>query len=330
MKSRVGTALRAFAHPTFAFAVLAALATPATAQDYPTRPIRALTATGAGGTSDIFMRLIGEEMQKHWGQPIIVENRPGGAMTIGGRACAEAPHDGYTVCILPVETLAYNQFLFKKIPYDPEKDFEPITNPFFNTQVLVASAALGVKTLADLAALSKRQPGTLSYAVPSVSLTVFMDKWKAETGADLVRVPFRGGAEAVNGVLTGATPVAFFGLANWIPHIRNGTVRALAIDAAQRSPLFPDVPTLAELGYGKNLTRVYFGIVAPAGTPQPIIHKLSDEIARIGSDPEFRRKRLIEMGLEPVFSTPEEFGKFLIDDRATSLRVVKESGLQPQ
>src|SRR5215467_2431184 len=136
---------------------------PAMAQDYPVRPIRALTATSAGGTSDIFMRLIGEEIHRRWGQPIIVENRPGGGMTIGGRACAEAPNDGYTICILPVETLAYNPFLFKKLPYDPDKDFAPITNPFFNTQVLVASAALNVDTLDALAAFSKARPGTLSY-----------------------------------------------------------------------------------------------------------------------------------------------------------------------
>jgi tripartite-type tricarboxylate transporter receptor subunit TctC len=302
----------------------------ASAQDYPTRPIRVITATSAGGTSDIFMRVLGDEVLKHWGQPIIVENRPGGNMMIGGHACAAAPNDGYTICILPVETLSYNPFLYKNVPYDPQKDFVPITNPFFNTQVLVASATLDVRSLADLAALSKRKPGTLSYTVPSVSLALVMDKWKAKAGADLVRVPFRGGAEAVNGVLTGATPVAFFGLANWLPQIRSGTVRPLAVDSAQRSPLIPDVPTLAELGWGDNLTRIYFGIMAPAGTPPAITHKLATEIARIGAIPEFRQKRLIDMGLEPVFSTPEEFAEFLKRDRAISERVVKESGLQPQ
>ena len=327
---RVGTALRAFAHPTIVAAVIALSCASAIADDYPSRPIRVITATSAGGTSDIFMRVLGDEVLKHWGQPIIVENRPGGSMMIGGHACAAAPNDGYTICILPVETLSYNQFLFRSVPYDPQKDFVPITNPFFNTQALVASSTLGADTLAGLAALSKRKPGTLSYTVPSVALALFMDKWKAVTGADLVRVPFRGGGEAVNGMLTGATPVAFFGLANWIAQIRSGAVRALAIDAPQRSPLIPDVPTLTELGYGDNLTRVYFGIVAPAGTSSAITHKLAAEIARIGAIPEFRQKRLIEMGLEPVFSTPEEFATFLQQDRAISARVVQESGLLPQ
>jgi tripartite-type tricarboxylate transporter receptor subunit TctC len=308
----------------------AAPAVLAVAQDYPSRPIRALTATSAGGTSDIFMRLIGEEIHRRWGQPIIVENRPGGGMTIGGRACAEAPNDGYTICILPVETLAYNQFLFKKLPYDPDKDFAPITNPFFNTQVLVVSAALGVKSIDALAAYSKAKPGTLSYTVPSVPLGLFMDRWKEKSGADLVKIPFKGGAEAVNGVLSGSSPVAFFGLANWISHIRSGAVIPLAVDGDARSALLPDVPILRELGYGGPLTRVYFGIVAPAGTPKPIIGKLHDEIARIGGDPAFRQSRLIEAGLEPVFDTPEEFAAFLKEDRARSERIVRESGLQPQ
>ncbi len=130
----------------------------ALAQDYPARPIRALTATSAGGTSDVFMRVLGEEVRKRWGQPIVVENRPGGAMNVGGRACADAANDGYTICILPPETLAYNQFLFKQIPFDPEKDFAPITNPFFATQVMVANAALNVHSLAELPRCRRRSP----------------------------------------------------------------------------------------------------------------------------------------------------------------------------
>ena len=300
------------------------------AQDYPTRPIRALTATSAGGTSDVFMRVLGDEVQKRLGQPIVVENRPGGAMNVGGRACAEAANDGYTICILPAETLAYNEFLFKEIPYNPEKDFAPVTNPFFTTQVLVANAALNVHTLPELAALSKAKPKTLSYTAASIPLIAFMNKWTQDTAADIVKVPFRGGAEAVNGVMGGSTPVAFFGLANWLSFIRNGTVTALAVDSKTRSPLLPDVPTLTELGYGGDLTRLYFGIVAPAGTPDPIIHKLRDVFAKIGDDPEFRQKRMIDMALEPVFDTPEQFSVFLKQDRAASARIVKEAGMEPQ
>jgi len=307
-----------------------AFALPAFAEDYPARPIRALTATSAGGTSDVFMRVLGEEVRKRWGQPIVVENRPGGAMNVGGRACAEAANDGYTICILPAETLAYNQFLFKQIPYDPDKDFAPVTNPFFTTQVLVVNAALNVHSLAELAALSKQKRSTLSYTAASIPLIAFMDKWGKTTGADIVKVPFKGGAEAVNGVMGGSTPVAFFGLANWLSFIRNGSVTALAVDSKTRSPLLPDVPTLTELGYGDSLTRLYFGIVAPANTPQPIIHKLRDAFAAIGDDPEFRQKRMIDVALEPVFDTPEAFGRFLKEDRAASARIVQEAGMEPQ
>jgi tripartite-type tricarboxylate transporter receptor subunit TctC len=309
---------------------LIAACAPTLAQDYPARPIRALTATSAGGTSDVFMRVLGEEVRKRWGQPIVVENRPGGAMNVGGRACAEAANDGYTICILPPETLAYNQFLFKQIPYDPAKDFAPVTNPFFATQVMVANATLNVHSLADLAALSKAKPGTLSYTAASIPLIAFMDKWAKATGADIVKVPFRGGAEAVNNVLGGSTPVAFFGLTNWLNFIRDGTVNALVVDSKHRSPLLPDVPTLTELGYGDNLTLLYFGIVAPGGTPQPIVRKLRDEFALIGGDSEFRQKRMIDVALEPVFDTPEEFDRFLKEDRAASARLVRESGMEPQ
>ena len=170
----------------------------------------------------------------------------------------------------------------------------------------------------------------MSYTVPSVPLALFMERWKETSGADLVRVPFKGGAEAVNGVLSLATPIAFFGLANWISHIRSGSVTALAVDGEKRSPLLPDVPTLRDLGYRGPLTRVYFGIVAPAGTAKPILAKLRQEIARIGNEATFRQQRLIEAGLEPVFDTPEDFARFLKEDRARSAQIVKESGLAPQ
>ena len=169
----------------------------------------------AGGTQDVFMRALGEDLRKRLGQPLVIENRPGGNFNIGARACAEAPPDGYTICMLPNEALVYNKLLFKKIPYDPEKDFAPVTNPFFATQAIVANADLKVKSLAELAALSKAKPKTMSYIAPGLPLWVFMENFKKLTGADMVRVPFRGGGETVNGVLSGTTPVAFSGLSNW-------------------------------------------------------------------------------------------------------------------
>jgi tripartite-type tricarboxylate transporter receptor subunit TctC len=310
------------------FAALCCLAAlPAAAEDYPTRPIRAITATSAGGTSDVYMRELGEELRKAWGQSVIVENRPGGGLNVGGRFCAEARPDGYNICILPVETLVFNEFMYRSIPFKPAEDFVPIANPFFDTQVLVVNSSLKVKSLPELAALSKAKPKTLSYVTPSVPLYVYMETWKKQSGADIVWVPFRGGGEATNALLSGVTPVAFFGLPNMIQYIRAGKLTALAVDGDKRSALLPDVPTLRELGYKGPLTQVYFGIVAPKGTPAPIVEKLSKEINRINKEPWFRKKYLTDVGLVPIEDTPAQFAKFLAADRAQAERIVKDSGL---
>ncbi len=310
--------------------VVLVCAVPSSAQDYPTRPVRAIVAVGPGGTADIVTRVLGDELHKRWGQPLVVENRAGGASNIGARACAEAPPDGYTICVLSGEPLAYNQFLFKKLSFDPSKDFEPITNLFFNTQALVVNASLNVHTVDELVTLSKAKAGTLSYTAPSPPLMLYLEKLKRERGADWVGIPFRGGGETTNAVLSGSTPIAFLGLQNFIPHLQAGSMRGLATDSAQRVSLFPDIPTLAELGYRGNLTRVYFGLVAPAGTPKPIIDRIREDVARIGGEVAFRQKQFLARALEPILDTPAEFARFLTENRAVSERVVKEAGLQPQ
>ena len=227
---------------------------PATAQDYPARPIRVITVTSAGGTSDIFMRALADEMQKGLGQPIVIENRPGGAFNIGARACAEAAPDGYTICILPGEPMVFSQFLFKSLAYDPAA-FEPVTQLFTIVQALVVSKALNVKTLSELVALSKAKPGTLSYSTGSVPFGVFFDRIKRETGADIVRVPFRGGGEAVNALLIGRDAGR---LSRHLQRARRrwraGLVTGLMVDSDKRSPLFPDIPTIPE-ATGKEFRR---------------------------------------------------------------------------
>lgn len=309
-------------------ALLAASAL-ANAQGYPSKPIRIITANSAGGTSDIFVRAMGEELQKRLGQTVIVENRPGGGMNISGRACAEASNDGYTICILPNEVLTLNEFTFKSIPYNPEKDFEPITNAFINTQVLVVSSALNVNSLDQLAALSKAKSGTLSYSVLAIPMQITFENWKKQTGADIIMVPSRGGADMVTGLLTGTTPIAIVGLPNFISHIRSGAVKALAVNSEKRSPLFPDVPTLGELGF-PNLAPVFFGFVAPAGTAKPIVQKLYQDIVTIGNDPAFRQKRLLDIGIVPVFDTPEQFNAYIKAQRANGKKMIEESGFQPR
>jgi tripartite-type tricarboxylate transporter receptor subunit TctC len=304
-------------------------ALPARAEDYPTRALHIITANSVGGTSDIFVRALADKLQLRLGQPIVVENRPGGNMTIAGRACADAVSDGYTICLLPNETLTFNQFTYKSIPYDPEKDFAPITNAFINTQVMVVSTALNVGSLDELAQLSKAKRGTLSYSALAIPMQITIENWKKKSGADLVHVPVRGGADMVNGLLTGTTPVAIVGLPNFIAYIRDGSVKALAVDSDARSPLFPDVPTWRELGF-PNLASVYFAFVAPAGTPKTIIAKLHDEIVAIGNEPTFRQARLIDIGVVPVFDMPEHLAHYLGEQRANGAKLIRESGFEPR
>ncbi len=181
----------------------------------PNKPIHVLTTSSAGGISDIFMRVLGEELHKSLGQPIIIENRPGGAGNIATRACTEAAPDGYTICIINADPLIYNQYLFKNLPFDPEK-VTPIINLFHLIQVLVINSDLKAKTVDQLIATSREKPGTLSYLTASIPCVVYMDSLKNEKGADWVRVPFKGGGEATNAILGGSTPIGLLGLGNVI------------------------------------------------------------------------------------------------------------------
>lgn len=313
-----------------ALASVLPLITPALAQDYPTRPIRVLMGATAGGISDIFMRAINDELQKQWGQPLIVENRAGAAFNLAAKACADAAPDGYTVCVLPAGVLTFNRFLFKQIPFDPEKSFAPISNLFFITQVMAVNASLSVKTLADLAALSKAKPGTLSYAAPALSHALFVESFKKDTGADMIKVPFKGGGDAVNGLLSGTTPTVLMGLGNVLSLIEGGKATALLVDGDERSPLLPDVPTIGETGYKGDITRAYFGLVAPAGTPAAVVDKWASAMAKIVADPAFQDRHVTKRGLESAVDGPAAFAQFLEQDRKAAERVVKASDVQPQ
>ena len=317
-----------------AFLVAAALAPLASAsaqvQDYPNRPIRAITTTSAGGLSDLFMRALGEELRVRMGQPLIVENRPGGAMNVGTRACTESPPDGYTICITNADAMAYNQFLFKKLPFDPETQLQPITNAFHLIHMLVVNSDLGVKNVDELIALSKAKPGTLSYLAPGPPLFLYMETLKKERGADWVRVPFRGGGDAVNAILGGSTPIALFGEGNVIGHIRAGTMTPLVMMNNIRSPNFPNVPLLEETGYSGPPSRSWYGLFVPAGTPRPIVDRLHKEITAIVSKPEFIAKHLTARSLVPALNTPEQFAADIVRDRAQAKQVVEDAGLTPQ
>ena len=317
-------------HRILAMLVLTAPALPAMAQDYPTRPIRAIASQGPGGLSDIWMRALGDEMGAALGATVVVEDRMGGAGTIGARACADAAPDGYTICILPTEAIVINPIIYPNTGFDPKKSLAPISKVFYLTQVFAVNASLNVKSFAELVALAKAKPKTLSYMAPSLSKVAFMEDINKKNGTDFIRVPFKGGGDAVNSMLTGTTPIAVFGIGNLIQFLRNGKIIGFAVDGDKRSPLAPDIPTFKQIGYTEHLMATFFGIYAPTGTPKPIIDKLNNAIVKIASNPEFQRKHMLSRGLMPVLNSPEEFAKELEADRAEGLAVVKASGLYPE
>src|SRR5262245_9310355 len=302
----------------------------ASAQDYPTRTVKIIIPLGPGGGGDVFTRALADELQKALRQPVVVENRPGGSLNIGTKACADAAPDGHTICVLSSEPVVYNQFLFKVLPFDPEKNLEPISGLFFNTLALVVNNSLKVTTIDGLVALSKAKPGTLSYGTFAFPLAHFMEKLKKETGADIVRVPFRGGGELVNAVLAGSTPVAILALSNMVPQLQSGHITGLVVTGKTRSPLFPDIPTLAEARNGENYPSTWFGLFAPAGTPKPIVTRLATEVERIVAARDFRQRMFIDRGVEPATMKLDEFARFIRDERKNSERIVRESGLQAE
>ncbi len=295
--------------------------------EYPDRPIKVFTTSSAGGISDIFMRVLGEELHKNLGQPLIIENKPGAAGNIAAHACQEAPQDGYTICIINADPMIYNQYIFKTMPFDPEKGLTPIVNLFHLIQVLVVNSDLKVNSVDELVALSKQKPKTLAYLTASLPLVVYMERLNKEKGSDWVRVPFKGGGEATNAILSGSTPIGLIGLGNVMGHIRAGKMTALVLVNNIRTPLLPNVPTFEDLGYKGPPSRTWYGLFAPAGTPKPIIDKLHDAVAKVVTDKAFTDKYIISRGQVPAIDTPDEFAAEIKTERATAEAVVKESGM---
>ncbi len=321
--------------PSFlAFIAAAAIALPvsssASAEDYPSRPVRVFTTTSAGGLSDVFMRALGDELGKRMGTTFVIENRPGGMQNVGARACAEAPPDGYTICIINADPIAYNQWLLKSMPFNPETALEPIINLFHLIHALIVNANLKVKTVDELVALSKAKAGTLNYLTPGAPMVLYMETLKKERGADWVRVPFRGGGDAVTAIMSGSTPIGLFGEGNVIGHIRAGTMTPLVMMNNVRSPNFPKVPLLSETGYQGAPSRGWYGLFAPAGTPRPIIERINKEVHAIVSRPDFTAKHLTARSLAPALNSPEEFAADIRRDRAQAKDVVQAAGMTPQ
>jgi tripartite-type tricarboxylate transporter receptor subunit TctC len=306
-----------------------AAAGPATAQDYPTRPIRVIASQGAGGLSDVWMRAVADELGPVLGGSVVVEDRAGAAGSIGARACGEAAPDGYTFCILPAEPLVTNPVINPIAGFDPAKSLLPVSKVFYLTQVFAVIDSINVKSFDDLAKHAKAHPKTLTYMAPSLTKVAFVEDFNKMQGTDIVRVPFKGGGDAINNMMTGTTPIAIFGIGNIRQLIETGKVVGLAVDGDKRSPLGPTIPTFKEIGYTKYLAPSFFGVYAPTGTPKPMVDKFHAGIVKVASNPEFQKRHMTARGLTAVLNTPAEFAKDLVEERAEGLEAIKASGLYP-
>src|SRR5262245_57361822 len=252
------------------------------AQDnYPNRPIRVIASQGAGGLSDTWMRVVADELGPALGGSVVVEGRPGAAGNIGARACAEAPPDGYTFCILPGETITINPHVMKDTGLDPKKSLVPVTKAFVLIQVFAVNASLGAKNFEELAALAKAKPKTLVYMAPSISKVAFMEEFNKKHGVDFVRVPFKGGGDAINAMMTGTAPIAIFGIGNLRSLMESGKVLGFAVDSDQRWPLAPDIPTFREIGYKDHIIPSNFGLYAPTGQRKALVDKAHQGILNV-------------------------------------------------
>ena len=297
-------------------------------QNFPTKPVRIVVPSAAGGPPDIVARLIGPKMSESWGQPVVVENRPGAGSMIGTSIVAKATPDGYTL-LLNTGAFAVNAALQPNLPYDPRKDFAGVTGISSGTLALVVPPALGVKSVKDLIAFGKAQPGKIHFG--SAGAASFVHLWgeavRLAAGIKAVHVGFKGAPQAAIEVLAGRVHYAVLNLSVVLPMVKEGKLLALAVSSPQRSALLPDVPTMAETLPELQRPEGGMGLLTPAGTPHPIRSQISKEIARVLDLPDIK-ERLQAMGSTPVPSTPDEHDKFMRAQIETISKLVVDAGLK--
>ena len=301
-------------------------------EEFPSRPIRLIVSFTPGGGADLTARAVGQKMGDLLRQPVVVENRPGANGLIGGAAVASAAPDGYTMLLTDRGALGVNPSLYRKMPYDPTRDFEYVGIVTVAAYVLVADPRLPVKTLAELVGLAKTTPGKLNYASFGIASMAHLniEALKARLGIALTHVPYKGAGPAVQGVVAGDAGVTIASPAAVLGFVRDGRLRALAIGAARRSPLLPEVPTLAEAGGGEDtLASTYFAFALPAGTPRPVVERLHQEMKRSLALPDLA-ERLNAAGLEPSGATGAELAELVRQDIPRFRKLVQDIGLQPE
>lgn len=307
--------------------LLTLAASVAGAQPYPSKPIRLIVPYAPGGTSDILARQIGPKLTDAWGQPVIVENKPGANGNVGADFVAKSPADGYTLLLTDVGGLVISASVYPKLPFDPSKDFSPIVMVSYSPHVLAVHPSVPVKSVKELIDMAKAQPGKLNFAISGIGGAPQLAgiEFAQRTGVQWTYIPYKGGSDAVAAVVAGQADVLFNGmLATW-PSVQGGRLRALAISSAQRVAAAPDTPTVAEQGLPGFETGSFQGIVGAAGMPRETITKLNAELTRV-LDAADMKERFAKQGTEVRAGTPESFGGWLRNEQARWARVVKESG----
>ena len=311
-----------------AVAVVAVAAGDVAAQGYPTKPIRLVAPSTPGDAPDVIARLVAERLSVVLGQQVVVENRPGAGGVVGSEIVAKAAPDGYTLIMGNAGSHGINAAVYSKLPYDILKDFAPVSQIAIAPNIFVVNPGLPVKTIPEFIAYAKARPGQLSYASGGngSSSHMSMELLKSMAGIDVVHVPYKGSTPALTDVISGQDAVMSVNMPPAVPHVKAGTLRALAVTTRTRAPSMPDLPTVAESLPGYE-TVAWFGVLAPAGTPKEVINRLSIEIAKIARSPEMR-ERLAGMGAEPVGGTPEEFGAVMARDIAKWTALAKSVGIK--
>ena len=315
-----------------ALAAAAVFSAPAAqAQAYPSKPIRMVVGFPSGGAPDTLARIVSEKISPSWGQPVVVDNKPGAGGNIGAEAVAHAPADGYTLAMGTVGTHSINGALYSKMPYDMVKDFTPVILVATTPNVLVVHPDVPAKNVAELIAMAKAKPGALTFGTPGVgtSLHVAGELFNVMAGVKITHVPYKGRAMAIPDLLGGHITMMFDNLPSALPVVKEGKLRALGVTSAKRSPSAPDIPTLAEQGLPGFEADSWFAIFAPANTPKDVVAKLNAELNRIYSLSDVQAK-LRTLGLEPVLGTPERLASYQRAEIAKWARVVKESGAKAE
>jgi tripartite-type tricarboxylate transporter receptor subunit TctC len=297
------------------------------AADYPDHPIRFIVPQAAGSATDTVARILAAELSKEFGQQVIVDDRPGGALTIGLDLVAKSPPDGYTIGMGPIGALAITRHMVAKLPYNIERDFQPIALVARGHLLLAVSLTLPVHSVRELVEYARKNPGKLTNASSTNGSPghVGGELFKYMTGTEIVHVPYRGGAPAITDLIAGHVDLMFESLQSIAPFARDGKVRALGVSGAARSPAFPELPTIAEAGVPGYLAPTWTGVIAPAGVPRPIVGKLNAAINKALTSEAFKEK-FANIGDEPAGGTPEEFAATIKADSAKWADVVRRSG----